>query len=417
MIQVEIINIGDELLIGQVVNTNASQMAQKLNSYGFNVLATSVIGDNANQIIESLDIALKRSDCVLITGGLGPTKDDITKKILAEYFDSELVINKEVEEHVRSYFTRKQLPFTETNRAQALVPEKCKVIFNPVGTAPGMCFEKNGKLIVSMPGVPFEMRVMMEKVIEIMQNFFNQHTKILHRTLLYANIGESFLSDMISDFEDSLPSYISLAYLPKSNTIRLRLTAKTDEDIDLEKNLDEKVNQLIGLTKNFFMGFEIDNVATILGNELKSLNKTLSVAESCTGGYISHLITSNAGSSQYYKGSVTAYANQTKENLLGVGKDTLLKFGAVSKEVAEQMSQGIMRELNSDYAIATTGIAGPEGGSEEKPVGTVWISVSSDKKTVAEKYFFPTTRDNFIERASNQALLMLIKLIKDENNK
>ena len=417
MIQVEIINIGDELLIGQVVNTNASQMAQKLNSYGFNVLATSVIGDNANQIIESLDIALKRSDCVLITGGLGPTKDDITKKILAEYFDSELVINKEVEEHVRSYFTRKQLPFTETNRAQALVPEKCKVIFNPVGTAPGMCFEKNGKLIVSMPGVPFEMRVMMEKVIEIMKNFFNQHTKILHRTLLYANIGESFLSDMISDFEDSLPSYISLAYLPKSNTIRLRLTAKTDEDIDLEKNLDEKVNQLIGLTKNFFMGFEIDNVATILGNELKSLNKTLSVAESCTGGYISHLITSNAGSSQYYKGSVTAYANQTKENLLGVGKDTLLKFGAVSKEVAEQMSQGIMRELNSDYAIATTGIAGPEGGSEEKPVGTVWISVSSDKKTVAEKYFFPTTRDNFIERASNQALLMLIKLIKDENNK
>ncbi len=417
MIQVEIINIGDELLIGQVVNTNASQMAQKLNSYGFNVLATSVIGDNANQIIESLDIALKRSDCVLITGGLGPTKDDITKKILAEYFDSELVINKEVEEHVRSYFTRKQLPFTETNRAQALVPEKCKVIFNPVGTAPGMCFEKNGKLIVSMPGVPFEMRVMMEKVIEIMQNFFNQHTKILHRTLLYANIGESFLSDMISDFEDSLPSYISLAYLPKSNTIRLRLTAKTDEDIDLEKNLDEKVNQLIGLTKNFFMGFEIDNVATILGNELKSLNKTLSVTESCTGGYISHLITSNAGSSQYYKGSVTAYANQTKENLLGVGKDTLLKFGAVSKEVAEQMSQGVMRELNSDYAIATTGIAGPEGGSEEKPVGTVWISVSSDKKTVAEKYFFPTTRDNFIERASNQALLMLIKLIKDENNK
>lgn len=417
MIQVEIINIGDELLIGQVVNTNASQMAQKLNSYGFNVLATSVIGDNANQIRESLDIALKRSDCVLITGGLGPTKDDITKKILAEYFDSELVINKEVEEHVRSYFTRKQLPFTETNRAQALVPEKCKVIFNPVGTAPGMCFEKKRKLIVSMPGVPFEMRVMMEKVIEIMQNFFNQHTKILHRTLLYANIGESFLSDMISDFEDSLPSYISLAYLPKSNTIRLRLTAKTDEDIDLEKNLDEKVNQLIGLTKNFFMGFEIDNVATILGNELKSLNKTLSVAESCTGGYISHLITSNAGSSQYYKGSVTAYAYQTKENLLGVGKDTLLKFGAVSKEVAEQMSQGVMRELNSDYAIATTGIAGPEGGSEEKPVGTVWISVSSDKKTVAEKYFFPTTRDNFIERASNQALLMLIKLIKDENNK
>ncbi len=415
MVQVEIINIGDELLIGQVVNTNASQMAQKLNSYGFNVLATSVIGDNKNQIRESLDIALKRADCVLITGGLGPTKDDITKKILAEYFNSDLIINTEVEEHVKSYFTRKQLPFTETNRAQALVPEKCKVIFNPVGTAPGMCFEKNGKLIVSMPGVPFEMRLMMDRVIEIMQTFFNQHTKILHKTLLYANIGESFLSDMICDFEDNLPDYISLAYLPKSNTIRLRLTAKTDEDIDLETILDEKSKQLIALTKNYFMGFEIDNVATILGERLKSLNKTLSVAESCSGGYISHLITSNAGASQYYKGGVTAYANQTKENILGVEKDVLLKFGAVSKEVAEQMSEGVKKALNTDYSIATTGIAGPEGGSEEKPVGTVWISVASDKNKVAEKYFFPTTRDNFIERVSNQALLMLIKLINEEN--
>ncbi|MEE1112104.1 MAG: competence/damage-inducible protein A [Bacteroidales bacterium] len=415
MVQVEIVNIGDELLIGQVVNTNASQMAQKLNSYGFNVVATSVIGDSQNQIRESLDIALKRADCVLITGGLGPTKDDITKKTLSEYFNSDLIINKEVEEHVKSYFTRKQLPFTETNRAQALVPEKCKVIFNPVGTAPGMCFEKNGKLIVSMPGVPFEMRLMMDRVIEIMQNFFNQHTKILHKTLLYANIGESFLSDMISDFEDNLPDYISLAYLPKSNTIRLRLTAKTDENIDLEKILNEKAKQLVDLTKQYFMGFEIDNVATILGEKLKTLNKTLSIAESCTGGYISHLITSNAGSSQYYKGGVTAYANQTKENVLGVEKTTLLKFGAVSKEVAEQMSQGVMRELNSDYAIATTGIAGPGGGGEEKPVGTVWISVASNKNKVAEKYFFPTTRDNFIERASNQALLMLINLINEEN--
>lgn len=415
MVQVEIINIGDELLIGQVVNTNASQMAQKLNSYGFNVLATSVIGDSGNQIRESLDIALKRADCVLITGGLGPTKDDITKKILAEYFDSNLVINKEVEQHVESYFNRKQLPFTETNRAQALVPEKCKVIFNPFGTAPGMCFEKNGKLIVSMPGVPFEMRLMMEKVIEIMQNFFNQRTKILHKTLLYANIGESFLSDMICDFEDTLPEYISLAYLPKSNTIRLRLTAKTDEDIDLEKILDEKVNQLIALTKEYFMGFEIDNVAAILGKELISLNKTLSVAESCTGGYIAHLITSNAGSSKYFKGSVTAYANQTKENILGVETNTLLQYGAVSKEVALQMSAGVMRALQTDYAISTTGIAGPEGGSEEKPVGTVWISVCSHKKKVVEKHFFPTTRDNFIERVSNQALLMLIKLIKEEN--
>lgn len=414
MIQVEIINIGDELLIGQVVNTNATQISQKLNTYGFNVLTTSVIGDNQQQIIESLNIALKRSDCVLITGGLGPTKDDITKKTLAEYFNSELIINKEVEEHVKSYFTKKQLPFTKTNQAQALVPEKCEVIFNPVGTAPGMLFKFKEKLIISMPGVPFEMRLMMDKVIEIMQTHYKHHTKILHRTLLYANIGESFLSDMISDFEDNLPDYINLAYLPKSNTIRLRLTAKTDENINLEKELDEKTNQLIHLTKQYFIGFETDNVATIVGEKLKTLNKTLSIAESCTGGYISHLITANAGASQYYKGGVVAYANQTKENILGVRKDTLSQYGAVSQEVAEQMSEGVKHNLCTDYSISTTGIAGPEGGSEEKPVGTVWISVRSDKKTITEKYYFPTTRDNFIERTSNQSLLMLLKLMNED---
>lgn len=414
MVQVEIINIGDELLIGQVVNTNASQMAQMLNTYGFNVLTTSVIGDNKIQIEESLKIALQRADCILITGGLGPTKDDITKKTLADFFTSKLILNKEVEEHVKSYFTRKNLPFTPTNQAQALVPENCRVVFNPVGTAPGMCFEKQGKLIFSMPGVPFEMRKMMNSVIEIMQQHFNQKTKILHRTLLYANIGESFLSDMISEFENNLPEYISLAYLPKSNTIRLRLTAKIDDNPAIENELDEKVNHLIKLTKDYFMGFEIDNLATIIGEKLKNTGRTLCSAESCTGGFISHLITSNSGASQYYKGSVVAYSNEIKQSLLDVSEENLQNYGAVSKQVAEEMSKGALKCLQTNYAVATTGIAGPEGGSEEKPVGTVWISVSSDKKTVAEKYYFPTTRDNFIERTSNQALLMLLKLINEE---
>jgi nicotinamide-nucleotide amidase len=413
MVQVEIINIGDELLIGQVVNTNASQMAQTLNTYGFNVLTTSVIGDNKSQIEESLKIALKRADCILITGGLGPTKDDITKKTLTDFFGSKLILNKEVEEHVKSYFTRKNLPFTPTNQAQALVPENCRVVFNPVGTAPGMCFEKEGKLIFSMPGVPFEMRKMMNSVIEIMQQHFNQKTKIIHRTLLYANIGESFLSDMISEFENNLPDYITLAYLPKSNTIRLRLTAKSDNNPAIEKELDEKVNHLIELTKDYFMGFEIDNIASIIGEELKNTGKTICSAESCTGGFISHLITSNPGASQYYKGSVIAYSNEIKQSLLDVSFENLQTYGAVSKQVAEEMSKGALKRLQTTYAVATTGIAGPEGGSEEKPVGTVWISVSSDKKTISEKYYFPTTRDNFIERTSNQALLMLLKLIKE----
>ena len=414
MVQVEIINIGDELLIGQVVNTNASQMAQMLNTYGFNVLATSVIGDNKTQIEESLKIALQRADCILITGGLGPTKDDITKKTLADFFTSKLILNKEVEEHVKSYFTRKNLPFTPTNQAQALVPENCRVVFNPVGTAPGMCFEKQGKLIFSMPGVPFEMRKMMNSVIEIMQQHFNQKTKIIHRTLLYANIGESFLSDMISEFENNLPEYIILAYLPKSNTIRLRLTAKTDDNPAIENELDEKVNQLIKLTKDYFIGFEIDNLATIIGEKLKNTGETLCSAESCTGGFISHLITSNPGASQYYKGSVVAYSNEIKQSLLNVSFENLENYGAVSKQVAEQMSKGALKQLQTNYAIATTGIAGPSGGSEEKPVGTVWISVSSEKETISEKYYFPTTRDNFIERTSNQALLMLLKLINKE---
>ncbi|MBO7276529.1 MAG: competence/damage-inducible protein A [Bacteroidales bacterium] len=413
MVQVEIINIGDELLIGQVVNTNASQMAQTLNTYGFNVLTTSVIGDNKSQIEESLKIALKRADCILITGGLGPTKDDITKKTLTDFFGSKLILNKEVEEHVKSYFTRKNLPFTPTNQAQALVPENCRVVFNPVGTAPGMCFEKEGKLIFSMPGVPFEMRKMMNSVIEIMQQHFNQKTKIIHRTLLYANIGESFLSDMISEFENNLPDYITLAYLPKSNTIRLRLTAKSDNNPAIEKELDEKVNHLIELTKDYFMGFEIDNIASIIGEELKNTGKTICSAESCTGGFISHLITSNPGASQYYKGSVIAYSNEIKQSLLDVSFENLQTYGAVSKQVAEEMSKGALKRLQTTYAVATTGIAGPEGGSEEKPVGIVWISVSSDKKTISEKYYFPTTRDNFIERTSNQALLMLLKLIKE----
>jgi nicotinamide-nucleotide amidase len=413
MVQVEIINIGDELLIGQVVNTNASQMAQTLNTYGFNVLTTSVIGDNKSQIEESLKIALKRADCILITGGLGPTKDDITKKTLTDFFGSKLILNKEVEEHVKSYFTRKNLPFTPTNQAQALVPENSRVVFNPVGTAPGMCFEKEGKLIFSMPGVPFEMRKMMNSVIEIMQQHFNQKTKIIHRTLLYANIGESFLSDMISEFENNLPDYITLAYLPKSNTIRLRLTAKSDNNPAIEKELDEKVNHLIELTKDYFMGFEIDNIASIIGEELKNTGKTICSAESCTGGFISHLITSNPGASQYYKGSVIAYSNEIKQSLLDVSFENLQTYGAVSKQVAEEMSKGALKRLQTTYAVATTGIAGPEGGSEEKPVGIVWISVSSDKKTISEKYYFPTTRDNFIERTSNQALLMLLKLIKE----
>lgn len=407
MTEVEIINIGDELLIGQVVNTNAADMAKMLNKAGFDVRKTSVIGDEAEIIRSSLQSAMQRADVVLITGGLGPTKDDITKKVLAEEFDSSLVMNEQVRTHVERYFASKGLPFTPTNAEQALVPDKCRVVFNSVGTAPGMCFEKNGKLVFSMPGVPFEMRTMMPEVIEIMKQHFKSEA-VEYKTLLVSGIGESFLSDKLEGFEANLPKGISLAYLPKGGTIRLRLTAKGADRNKVTDMLDQQTELLLASVKDYFMGFECDNIAETLGERLLENGKTVATAESCTGGNIAHLITLVAGSSRYYKGSVVSYANEVKEKVLGVRAGDLQQYGAVSEEVVKQMAEGVKKLLKTDYAIATSGIAGPSGGSDEKPVGTVWIAVAGERGCVAEKFLFNTTRDNFIERTSNHAILMLL---------
>lgn len=407
MTEVEIINIGDELLIGQVVNTNAADMAKMLNKAGFDVRKTSVIGDEAEIIRSSLQSAMQRADVVLITGGLGPTKDDITKKVLAEEFDSSLIMNEQVRVHVERYFASKGLPFTPTNAEQALVPDKCRVIFNSVGTAPGMCFEKNGKLVFSMPGVPFEMRTMMPEVIEIMKQHFKSEA-VEYKTLLVSGIGESFLSDKLEGFEANLPKGISLAYLPKGGTIRLRLTAKGADRNKVTDMLDRQTELLLASVKDYFMGFECDNIAETLGERLSENGKTVATAESCTGGNIAHLITLVAGSSRYYKGSVVSYANEVKEKVLGVRAGDLQQYGAVSEEVVKQMAEGVKKLLKTDYAIATSGIAGPSGGSDKKPVGTVWIAVAGERGCVAEKFLFNTTRDNFIERTSNQAILMLL---------
>lgn len=407
MTEVEIINIGDELLIGQVVNTNAADMAKMLNKAGFDVRKTSVIGDEAEIIRSSLQSAMQRAAVVLITGGLGPTKDDITKKVLAEEFDSSLIMNEQVRVHVERYFASKGLPFTPTNAEQALVPDKCRVVFNSVGTAPGMCFEKNGKLVFSMPGVPFEMRTMMPEVIEIMKQHFKSEA-VEYKTLLVSGIGESFLSDKLEGFEANLPRGISLAYLPKGGTIRLRLTAKGADRNKVTDMLGKQTELLLASVKDYFMGFECDNLAETLGERLLENGKTVATAESCTGGNIAHLITLVAGSSRYYKGSVVSYANEVKEKVLGVRAGDLQQYGAVSEEVVKQMAEGVKRLLKTDYAIATSGIAGPSGGSDEKPVGTVWIAVAGERGCVAEKFLFNTTRDNFIERTSNQAILMLL---------
>ncbi len=408
MTRIEIINIGDELLIGQVVNTNASDMAKLLNKEGYAIAQTSVIGDSGDIIRSTIREAMRRADVVLLTGGLGPTKDDITKKILAQEFSSELVTDEKVFAHVEQYFVRRGLEFTPTNQEQALVPDKCRVIFNFVGTAPGMCFEKGGKLLISMPGVPFEMRNMMPEVIQILKSHFPTEA-IEHRTLLLSGIGESFLSDKLEDFEASLPLGTSLAYLPKGGTIRLRLTTRGEDKQRVASDIEAQTEKLRSLVEEYFMGFDSDNLAFTLLERLKEKNKTLSTAESCTGGNIAHLITLNAGSSKVFKGGVVAYSNEVKANMLGVREEDLSLFGAVSEQVVAQMAQGARQKLQSDYAIATSGVAGPEGGSPEKPVGTVWIAVAGEGKCVCEKFFFSTIRDNFIERASNQAILMLLR--------
>lgn len=410
---IEIINIGDELLIGQVVNTNASFMAKELNIVGLNVNRITTIADDAQEIESSVLSALNNSDCVLITGGLGPTKDDITKYTLAKLFDSKMIEDKNVLENIRNIFNHRNYVLTPTNRLQAQVPEKCKVIENLIGTAPGMCFEKDNKLVVSMPGVPFEMKEMMTKhVIPILLSHYKS-SAIFHKTIITQGVGESFLSDMIEEFELALPKYIKLAYLPAANMLRLRLSARGEDQKAIKQELDNQVNKLMPLIEDYFIGFDEGDLSLILAKLLLEKGKTIATAESCTGGNIAHSITMNAGSSNYFKGSVIAYSNEIKINVLGVEEEAINNYGAVSEQVAKQMAIGALKKMKTDYAIATTGIAGPSGGSEEKPIGTVWIAIANNKgECTASKHNFFSSRENFINRTTNECFAMLIRLIK-----
>lgn len=409
---IEIINIGDELLIGQVVNTNASWMALELNKVGLNVNKVTTISDNAREIEDSINLALETSDCVLITGGLGPTKDDITKITLANMFESTLVENEKALENIKRIFSQRGYILSATNRKQALMPERSLYIENLVGTAAGMCFEKDNKLIISMPGVPFEMKQMMTlHVIPLLLKHYKPMA-IHHKTIITQGIGESFLSDLIEDFEDSLPQHIRLAYLPSANMLRLRLSARGEDDKKTKDELNREVEELIPLIDKYFIGFDETDLSQILAKKLKENKLTIASAESCTGGNIAHIITSNAGASEYYKGSIIAYSNEVKINILGVDPKSIEEYGAVSQEVAQQMALGAVKSLGVDYAMATTGIAGPDGGSEEKPVGTVWVAVANKKgEIIAKKSNFASNRTNFIDRTSNEALAMLIRFI------
>lgn len=414
MTNVELLTIGDELLIGQVVNTNASWMGQELNKAGFIIKQVTSISDNESAILQTLNEARKRAQVILITGGLGPTKDDITKYTLCKYFNTKLVFNEDAYKNLERIFKARGREITPTNKGQAEVPENCIVLQNKNGTAPGMWFEEGDNVIVSMPGVPFEMKAMMENdVIPRLQKKYAS-TQIIHKTILTQGVGESFLSDMITAWEDALPANMKLAYLPSPGMVRLRLTAVGDDN-DLLQKTDEQVNALLQLIQPFVFGFGDETIQEIVGGMLLAKAKTISLAESCTGGYVSHLITSIPGSSGYFMGSVISYDYRIKNTELSIPQEMLNEHGAVSEPVVRLMAENILKKFDTDYSIATSGIAGPGGGTAAKPVGTVWIAVASNKKTIAKKFLLGTDRLRNIQVAADTALNMLRKMLEEND--
>ena len=407
-----IITIGDELLIGQVVDTNSAWMAQELNKIGIWVGHRVAVGDVREDIREALDEELERSPIVLVTGGLGPTADDITKPLLAEYFGGKLVVDPGALANVRHIFERVlNRPMIERNLQQAEVPDVCTVIPNKRGTAPGMWFEKDGRIVVSMPGVPHEMKGMMTGyVLGALQQHFTLPF-IAHRTLLLAGIGESFLAEHIKDFETALPSHIRLAYLPNFGLLRLRLTATGDDKEIMEKELADRFAQLRQLVAEWLVIDEDLSLQEAVGRVLKERGRTVATAESCTGGYIAHLLTSIPGSSHYFTGSVVSYDNAVKQKVLHVAPDTLAATGAVSEETVKEMVTGALSLLDTDYAVAVSGIMGPDGGTTDKPVGTVWIAVGNHQKMIAQKFSFRFDRQRNIELTATNALNLLRKFI------
>lgn len=404
----EIITIGDELLIGQVVDTNSAWMAEQLNLIGIRVVQITSISDQRNHILTTLKEASSRADIILISGGLGPTRDDITKTTLCEYFNTKPVFNQEAYENIVRLFGSRGFVITPLNCAQAEVPESCTPLLNVNGTAPGMWFEKDGIIYVSMPGVPFEMKGLMST--QVLPRLSKLSPKsIVHRTILTQGVGESFLAAKIEAWETALPEYIKLAYLPQPGIVRLRLTASGPDRTQLEKEINERVSELYGLIPEYIFGEGDETLELVVSNLLKAQGFTLATAESCTGGYIAHLITSIPGSSVFFKGSVVAYANEIKENLLGVSPGTLARYGAVSQETAFEMAAGIIRHFKVDCAIAVSGIAGPDGGTPDKQVGTTWISVLTPKGAETKMFTFGEHRGRNIRRAALAGLDMLRK--------
>ncbi|MCX6253290.1 MAG: competence/damage-inducible protein A [Bacteroidia bacterium] len=406
-----IITIGDELLIGQTIDTNSAWIGAELSKAGFDVNRITSIHDRREDIINALHEANGKTDVVLITGGLGSTSDDITKQTLCEFFNTSLVTNSEVLRMIESMMNHRNFPMNENNRRQAEVPESCRVLKNATGTAPGMWFEKDGTIFISMPGVPYEMKyIMTEHVLpELNKRFISQI--IIHRNIMTYGTFEAKLAEMLAGFETGLPENIRLAYLPASGIIKLRLTGTGTEHTSLINLINDQVNKLYKIIPDFIYGENEESLEMVIGKLLKAKNRTVCTAESCTGGEIAHMLTSVPGSSGYYKGSVIAYANSVKTQLLGVQEDIIERDGAVSEKVVQDMAIGARALFKTDYAAATSGIAGPDGGTDAKPVGTIWIAVASEKEIVSEKRVFGNERTLNIKRFSLAALNLLRKQI------
>lgn len=409
-----IIVIGDEILIGQVIDTNSGDIARMIRPFGWHVNDVQVVGDENSQILKAIERAFESSDVVLTTGGLGPTKDDITKSTLCQYFGGELYENAEVLENVKEVVAKRGLKLNELTAQQAIVPSSCQVIQNKVGTAPLMWFEKDGKVLVAMPGVPFETQQMFRQaVLPMLLKKFHSNIAIEHRTILITNWSESRLAMEISDWEDALPSYIHLAYLPKPGLIRLRLDGIHSDGDFINQELDRYKHELIERFGNDILHDDDLTPPEILLHHLNRLGLTVATAESCTGGNIAHQITSIAGSSSAFMGSVVAYSNDVKHRVLGVKNETLEAFGAVSIPTVEEMAQGACQVIGTDCSIVTSGIAGPGGGTPDKPVGTVCIAIKSPNGLVSGAHHFPGNRSRVIDRATTTAIITLIKELKN----
>lgn len=413
----EILTIGDEILIGQITNTNSVWIAQELNLMGVKIAHMASVADDEASIIKAFDDAKSRADFVFITGGLGPTKDDVTKKTFSKYFNAGLILDEEILKHVASFFIKRGRELTEINRKQALVPEGCFVVHNPNGTAPGMWMQKDNTVFISLPGVPYEMKAMILETVLPKIKRENNLPHIYHKTVLTNGIGESALAELIESWEDGLvKNNIKLAYLPQLGMVRLRLSTFGPNKDLLKKNVEEEIEKLKKIIDAYIFGYEnygeeTPSLADIVSKLLREEKQTLALAESCTGGYVSSLITGVAGASDIFKGAIVPYTNKAKHALLEVDESIFTTVGAVSKECVEQLAQNVRKKFDSDFSLAISGIAGPTGGTDEKPVGTVWIAVASKEKTLALKFVFGDNRQRNIIMSANFALNILRKFI------